>query len=317
MLSNIQILRAFAAINVAVFHIIGASLHYNIPSTMFMFMKDWGQNGVDIFFVISGFIMVYIQEKKHRKFLPFIKDRVERIVPIYWFLTIFFYGLYLFVPGAFMGTKLTLIEFLTSLLFISNWFGFSYPVVMVGWTLELEMLFYIIFAFCLLIKNKFISYFSMIVVVCLLVLFSHMNLIMLEFVLGMLCGYIYLNIKKKNGMLVFIIGLLLLFVTLIIKTEIDRFFVWGIPSFFIVLGLLWMKQYRNKLLEYLGNASYSIYLIQIFSIPVFYKIVVKYLYFLNGNIVAVLALLFTVLVSCLFYQLIELNIVRALKYRKF
>nr|WP_076754713.1 acyltransferase family protein [Acinetobacter schindleri] len=75
MLSNIQILRAFAAINVVIFHVIGASLHYKIPATSLLFMKDWGQNGVDIFFVISGFIMVYIQEKKIE--IPYLFLKIE------------------------------------------------------------------------------------------------------------------------------------------------------------------------------------------------------------------------------------------------
>lgn len=43
MLSNTQILRTFSAINVIIFHIIGASLHYNIPATALLFMKDLGK----------------------------------------------------------------------------------------------------------------------------------------------------------------------------------------------------------------------------------------------------------------------------------
>ena len=267
MLSNIQILRAFAAINVVIFHVIGASLHYKIPATSLLFMKDWGQNGVDIFFVISGFIMVYIQEKKNRNPLSFFKDRVQRIVPIYWLLTFIFCCIYFLLPKVFMGTEISLIEILTSLFFISNWFGYSYPVLMVGWTLELEMIFYLIFAFCLFFKNKILSYFLMSFLIIILSIFTRLNLIMMEFLLGMICGYFYLNYKISFGFYFFIIGSLSLLLSIFVEYDVDRFFVWGIPSFFVVLGLLGMVQYKNKFLEYLGNASYSIYLVQILAIP--------------------------------------------------
>lgn len=310
MLSNIQILRAFAAINVVIFHVIGASLHYKIPATSLLFMKDWGQNGVDIFFVISGFIMVYIQEKKNRNPLSFFKDRVQRIVPIYWLLTFIFCCIYFLLPKVFMGTEISLIEILTSLFFISNWFGYSYPVLMVGWTLELEMIFYLIFAFCLFFKNKILSYFLMSFLIIILSIFTRLNLIMMEFLLGMICRYFYLNYKISFGFYFFIIGSLSLLLSIFVEYDVDRFFVWGIPSFFVVLGLLGMVQYKNKFLEYLGNASYSIYLVQILAIPLFYKISVKYLYFANSNFIALTAIIFTILVSCLFYSLIEKNIIK-------
>ncbi|MCW1512823.1 acyltransferase family protein, partial [Acinetobacter baumannii] len=87
MINNIQALRAFAALNVVFYHIIGASISYDLPTSSFLFIKEWGQNGVDIFFVISGFIMVFIQEKNRKSSFEFIKNRVERIVPVYWLLT--------------------------------------------------------------------------------------------------------------------------------------------------------------------------------------------------------------------------------------
>ena len=61
---NLQYLRAFAAINVVLFHIIGTATSYGYKPDFFSSLEGWGQNGVDIFFVISGFVMYYIQYQK-------------------------------------------------------------------------------------------------------------------------------------------------------------------------------------------------------------------------------------------------------------
>ena len=97
-LDNIQILRFFALSNVLLFHITEYSKSYNYKPQFFSFFEGWGQNGVDIFFVITGFVL-YISNKND---LPsnFIKKRFLRIVPLYYFSTfkfevIFFYNVYL------------------------------------------------------------------------------------------------------------------------------------------------------------------------------------------------------------------------------
>jgi peptidoglycan/LPS O-acetylase OafA/YrhL len=71
MINNLQILRAFAAINVVLFHIIGTSVSYGQGVVQFSFLEGWGANGVDIFFVISGFVMVYTQLKNPKSFFIF------------------------------------------------------------------------------------------------------------------------------------------------------------------------------------------------------------------------------------------------------
>ena len=60
MLLNLQLLRAFAALNVVLFHTIGTCfLRYE--TDFISYLEGWGANGVDIFFVISGFVMLYTQ----------------------------------------------------------------------------------------------------------------------------------------------------------------------------------------------------------------------------------------------------------------
>ncbi len=316
MINNIQALRAFAALNVVFYHIIGASISYDLPTSSFLFIKEWGQNGVDIFFVISGFIMVFIQEKNRKSSFEFIKNRVERIVPVYWLLTLAYLSLAFIIPSAFNSINIDNNKIIYSLLFIEDWMSKEMPLLYVGWTLEYEMLFYIVFGLSLFIKNKLFSYLAMGVALVLLPLFTSLDLIILEFAFGMLCAFVFLRLKPNNGLLIASFGFLLLCSSIFFDYEIHRSIKWGIPAFFLVLGLLWMKQIKNKLAIYLGNASYSIYLIQVFTIPSIYKLSSKYLTFLDGHIIALMALIFSAVVGCLFYQIVEIRVTDFFKSRK-
>lgn len=58
MLNNIRILCAFAALNVVLFHILGASAAQGLAPHSLQFLQGWGECGVDVFFVISGFAVI-------------------------------------------------------------------------------------------------------------------------------------------------------------------------------------------------------------------------------------------------------------------
>ena len=75
----------------------------------------------------------------------------------------------------------------------------------------------------------------------------------------------------------FIVGALWLVLTVWFRFEIDTTWLWGIPAFLVVFGVVGISQANNRLLIYLGDASYSIYLTQVFTIAVFYKIFSKFL----------------------------------------
>ena len=108
-----------------------------------------------MFFVISGFIMVYVS----RNFsgpggaADFAIRRVIRVVPLYWLFTGVFVALLLFWPSIFSTLKLSARHTAESFLFIPtvNNVGDYYPVLGVGWTLNYEMYFYAIFAVLLLV----------------------------------------------------------------------------------------------------------------------------------------------------------------------
>ena len=129
--TSIQVLRAVAALSVLLYH---AGL-FNI-----------GYGGVDVFFVISGFIMGTIGVREAPN--EFFGKRLIRIVPLYWAVTIAMCLLSL-LPGAFQQFTFDLPRLVKSLLFIPHVdvpTGRVWPLLVPGWTLNYEMFFYAVFA---------------------------------------------------------------------------------------------------------------------------------------------------------------------------
>lgn len=316
MINNIQALRAFAALNVVFMHIIGAASVFGPPVEALMFLKGWGRSGVDVFFVISGFVMVYTQQMNPKSASAFLTNRVVRIVPVYWFLTLFMFALYLALPAMFNDDADFSLAFLSqSLLFVTAPFGRS-PIIYVGWTLELEMLFYIVFAVSLLLRNRRLG-----VLLCamalLLVAFAGQTL-PLEFLMGMGCAWVFLRYPAaKLGWLMPAGALLLLSSLLMSPDRIEpmRVVIWGVPSVLLVLGSCYLPQTRSSLALALGAASYSIYLGQVFTISAFYKVAPRLLGSLGGPIVALICFFLTALFGYLLYATVERNLARALKRR--
>lgn len=161
MIGNIQLLRALAALSVVFYH-----ANYTILDGKHVYFM-----GVPLFFVISGFIITYITRSTSRDFLL---KRLIRIVPIYWFITIFtviWFGYGLANPSyawplianwivadpvalaswikshtASMLSHDQMWKLVRSLLFLPL---DQFPTLAVGWTLNVEIYFYVIFAISL------------------------------------------------------------------------------------------------------------------------------------------------------------------------
>lgn len=316
MLNNIQVLRGLAAFIVVVFHIVGASNSYNMPSEIFSLSGALGRSGVDIFFVISGFIMVYTQHNKVTTPLHFIKDRITRIVPIYWIFSLLFLALYFVMPSIFREFQPNSAFVISSFLFSSEWFFDKHPLLSVGWTLEYEMLFYVIFSTALMLKKQQ-RFIVPVILILLMPIFPHVDYVIYEFLLGMLVAKLYLVRKyESHGLLLFFTGIILFVLLNSLVGEWHRLIIFGLPAFFIVFGALYLPAIKNKILLHLGDASYSTYLIQVFTLPAFYKISTLYLNFLGAEVLALLALLSTMVAGSIFFLCLEKPITKALKSRK-
>ena len=93
---SIQYLRALAAIMVVIAHSNHKAMIYNVD--LLNFVKIGG-GGVDLFFIISGFIMCLTVDRNRQSFTSFMKSRVIRIAPLYWILTCVALTIYLINPN--------------------------------------------------------------------------------------------------------------------------------------------------------------------------------------------------------------------------
>jgi len=302
-LPAIQILRGLAAVLVVFHHSSVLVATHNVHPSWVVDsrLNIIGAAGVDIFFVISGFIMYYttIQKKGIRNAAGFLRKRTLRIYPLYWFWT----SMLLLValsklaqPAHTHDARFVLSSYL--LIPVFNGKNFD-PFLYQGWTLSFEMLFYCVFALGIWINCRksilvFLSAsFTGMFVVSLFLppgggakyLFS--NTVIIEFLFGVALAQLFLRTGKKTPpkllrkggpVVLMALGSGLLLSTVLIPTAQMglfiwgpwRFVVWGIPSALIVLGFVtWKRSFTHPALVYLGDASYSTYLAHIFVLSAF------------------------------------------------
>ncbi|HGE8457762.1 TPA: acyltransferase family protein [Serratia marcescens] len=100
-IDQIQWLRGIAAFSVVFTHLTAKA--YSVGMTDFSFTK--GSIGVDIFFIISGFIMMYVCDRKEYNFLSFLENRAVRILPLHYLLLLPLVIVYFIKPGLINSTS--------------------------------------------------------------------------------------------------------------------------------------------------------------------------------------------------------------------
>lgn len=304
---SIQYLRAIAAILVVIFHYANTFREKYIPD---YFYFDIGAYGVDVFFVISGFIMYSISAARSPTPIGFMKDRIKRIVPLYWVLTI----IAAFVStshGIVIGLDVELSTLLKSLFFFPEWhFKYTHlvaPVLLVGWTLNLEMVFYAIFAVSLLFHRRIGTTFLLLILLVMgtaqfwfvpavqaahgpdpsAVVDLYTRSIILEFGAGILIGMLYERPTPRRWISIRPRHALVVAACLAVGSVVWLFFSdgmpniralrFGVPATMLVAAALLAEPVlaarRFRLLEFLGDASYSIYLAHLMAMPVVYLLI--------------------------------------------
>lgn len=312
-LENVQHLRGFAAIIVIFEHTLHRSEWYGQTAPFLRSLQGWGLSGVDVFFVISGFVMVYSQLHAPKTAVDFLTGRLIRIVPLYWILTLSLALTVATVPNIFRTLNFDGFYVFVSLLFVSQATLAQAPFIDVGWTLEWEMLFYVLFATTVAAKTPE-RQFAIMSGLLLTVAIALDRLFVLEFALGMIAAHMMVQCNlRAYGPLIFVIGALALISDMYLELPVDRLLVWGMPAFLMVLGAATSAQIANKFCSYLGAASYSIYLVQVASIPVFYKFSSQFLPDVQGDLLAVTCVAWSVITGCVLYSSLEKPIILALR----
>lgn len=161
MIQSLQVLRGVAAILVVWYHIHGLFVKRAVELGLdgpFWFTQDppvakIGAIGVDIFFILSGFIIFYTTWDRKISWLDFAKRRFIRIYPLWW-MALAAAVLMALIPGTSQTLDLSELTYSLFLLPYFNEEGAIKPVVEVGWTLNYEVLFYFVFSMFVFLPAK-------------------------------------------------------------------------------------------------------------------------------------------------------------------
>ncbi|MGF6230227.1 exopolysaccharide production protein ExoZ [Inquilinus ginsengisoli] len=327
----IQILRGLAAASVALHH----SIYYAAARDNVVNFAD-GLNvfaaGVDIFFVISGFVMMLVSDHRAGREITarqFVANRVARIVPLYWMYTwavtvVAISGLNL-MRSALVSTESVVL----TLLFIPfrESDGVA-PILTVGWTLNYEIWFYLAFALVIHL-GLWRRLAVMAVIFSSLFVIGHsysnggevflylQSSITFEFLAGMA-----LYVLHRRGFRCSILHSLMLIGAAAAlfawsgqgnHAPAVRFLMWGIPAVAVVfasLSLPDVKGSAGRLLVLLGDASYSIYLSHLFTIGAVYAVARHLLEFGLGAVVAI-SFVASLVLGVVAYYVVERPLLRA------
>lgn len=331
MLQNLQVLRAVAALLVVVHHFMLVNRDTGQGGiASFSHLAELGACGVDLFFCISGFVMLgSIAKKASFSAGEFAKGRVVRIVPAYWVATTLLIALIAFNHIRKDGIGATLAEPLFSHSFILSSYlllpamnpetGLIQPFLAQGWTLSYELYFYALLMCAAVLAKadsmKTAVLGSVFLAAGMLVFWTaggvvgtfFGNAIVLEFMLGMLVFHLARRTKLLGAPAV-VLGFALLAATAFLKVE-HRVLLWGVPAALILYGFVSLEGVLRapRLLKAIGDASYSLYLTH-GLLTYLYSGLVKRGWFASTtkqNVAILVGTLLAVLLGFAFYRLIE------------
>jgi exopolysaccharide production protein ExoZ len=318
MLVYIQVLRFLAALAVVAFHVLGAPPKgFEVPDSALTFALSYGGRGVDLFFVISGFVIFYATHASKLTPAEFLRRRVERIVPLYFVVIFTVTMLAITLPTTF-GTPdwYTPRHILKSLAFIAFTDG-DVPVVYVGWSLEYEMYFYLATAMLMALTRD--VWRNIVVMFSVFAILGQIpgvaatlgnyaffaDPMILEFVLGVIVASVFVNGRIGWQMAV---AAACAIAAVLVSDAASRVIVSGVPAACLVAAAAWASRKRidpswpERALARLGDASYSIYLAQVETVSLASVAVA-------GLIPAIPALLLLAVTSCIVVALgLALNI---------
>jgi peptidoglycan/LPS O-acetylase OafA/YrhL len=292
----VQVLRALAALSVAASHAQheAANLAERLGRDFTRIDAFPWEAGVDVFFVISGFIMVYASERlfgtpEGRRI--FLTRRIARIVPIYWAVTTLYLAIALAAPALLNSELLGAWPVIASYLFIPvrRPDGLVQPLYGLGWTLNYEMFFYVLFAAAIAWPRRQAVLGLMLTLVALAAIGLALrplpeplgfwtDPIILEFVFGMGLGLLYVEGARLGGAARGLLGAGALAMLSLVAVQFGavaigyRAFAYGIPAAMLVAGMGFGSEKAGeggrmaRLGAAIGDASYALYLIHPFVI---------------------------------------------------
>jgi exopolysaccharide production protein ExoZ len=285
---SIQFLRFVAATLVVFWHSIEA-INQHFPGSISKTIIQngfFGASGVHIFFVISGFIMVYTSFYKRTdgtfSWSTFLSRRFVRIYPVYFVYCAF----YIYFYHNFLGAPLLSIGQLIGALLLVP--GYSAKIIGPGWTLAYEVYFYLCFSVAMMLGLKngiraltafFLASISLgfFVDTSPQAIFVFTNSLLIEFLLGAWIGYAVVSdvrIGDLPARLLLLLGLTGFMAGIIFGfARLPSVLTWGAPSALLAGGFVFIERNGHiptliRKCAFLGDSSYSLYLIHVVLIDI-------------------------------------------------
>jgi exopolysaccharide production protein ExoZ len=278
---SIQYLRAIAATMVVVYHTLTRVVP--VPTPEPFFLGGWA-SGVDVFFVVSGFIMWSTTVGRRVSTRAFFEARLIRILPLYWTALAAYWVILALERGIDLAPGLW--DVVRSGFFIpyqDSTTGFLAPYLTPGWTLTYEMAFYAIFAVALTLEHKVARLALVTMAFAAMIslrfrfgtdspiLFRLTSPLFFEFLAGMVIAEIFGALRDKPllpRLGVPVLGVAALFVAFVSGPDFNgspRILDFGLPAALVVFGFISFEgvlaRHPIGWLKRIGDASYSLYLV--------------------------------------------------------
>jgi exopolysaccharide production protein ExoZ len=326
-LSYVQISRAVAILFVLIGHV--NTEFYALNGYDWFDLGEWERTGgVDFFFIVTGFMIYYLYHKhigNPIKAREFLLKRAIRILPLYWIFTLVLGIIAYFVPV--LGEHYSGTDIVKSLFFLVN-----EPVLGSAWSLKHILFFYILFA-ALIYLPRFIKPIIIVWIIATILfelkilqfhdsfLFSFSSL---EVLMGSVVAYAILHYNIRFSSLWLTLGWLGFL--MVWMNNIYSHYAIHAPLFYCLFSMLIMlgiaekdKNPRKvpKLLSFLGDASYSIYIAHGPLLMLYITILesTRTILPMNHSVMMILVILLTTGSCCMVYLYIEKPITSALRQR--
>ncbi|MEZ5811689.1 MAG: acyltransferase [Rhizobiaceae bacterium] len=324
-LYSVQYLRAFAAYIVVLYHVSASLGEQTAAARLF----SVGAVGVDVFFVLSGFLMALIVSQAREVDGHFLLRRLIRIAPLYYLLTSVLFFIAAVKPELLATDRLDFARLAASFLFIPYPAadGSMTPILSLGWTLNYEMFFYCLIALATQFfgdRKLQVTVLAIIGLVTVGQIWDHgaywrfyTDPILLEFAAGVIIFH-YVYRDRTSAPLAAPLSLLIGGATLIaIKPDfgdgVHRFFSMGLPAVCLTVGAILTLNFKAVWLKKLGDWSYSTYLIHAFIIQLGI-IALRQVGMLDTAWLAAICVPATVAASALLYRFYEMPMISELRW---
>ncbi|WP_173270847.1 acyltransferase family protein [Thiosulfatimonas sediminis] len=265
---SIQLLRGVASLLVLIVHAFYKEEVYG-EGQLGRFL--YGNIGVDIFFIISGFVMLYTLNS-NKSASQFLIKRAIRILPVYWATLSIVIVVYLLFPSMVNGGRESSVVgsiFLIPMdaLFLNQ----------NAWTLTFEFIFYFVFATVFIFNGQFRVWGVVVILIALVIigqiytfdlalLRALTSSLLIEFLYGFVLYAFFMKFNDAQKIALILILFLAVFLLQFVEVPSEyRMISLGIPALFICTIVVYLEKYIARFFwrisDFFGDISYSLYLV--------------------------------------------------------